>query len=374
MIQKEVNELRRRFNPEKSAVTHIHGCYVNTQKEVIAYIDEPLGTMPREEAGQYLSLLKKSLSGQLGKNLIDIVFSTQQVMGSDEHRLLTGLRDSELKDTEMLNIFYQKIIQSLDMGDSNYVILLAYDAYDVPYRGKDGFHQPDNSDLLFRYILCAVCPVKNGKLALGYFPGDNEFHNCAASQIVSAPELGFLFPTFDDRSANIYNALFYARKPEELHQEFIDAVFKVEAPMSSAEQREVFQTALADSGLSSIEVIRTIHEQLKARIDAHKESKEDEPLSVSVDDICGILYDCGISEENVKAFRERYAESFGLNTVLAPENIIDSRRFELKTGEAKVSVHPEFSYLIETQMVEGKKYILIPADSEAEINGFPVQV
>ncbi len=374
MIQKEVNELRRRFNPEKSAVTHIHGCYVNTQKEVIAYIDEPLGTMPREEAGQYLSLLKKPLSGQLGKNLIDIVFSTQQVMGSDEHRLLTGLRDSELKDTELLNVFYQKIIQSLDMGDSNYVILLAYDAYDVPYRGKNGFRQADNSDLLFRYILCAVCPVKNGKLALGYFPGENEFHNCAASQIVSAPELGFLFPAFDDRSANIYNALFYARKPEELHQEFIDAVFKVEAPMSSAEQREIFQTALADSGLSNIEVIRAIHEQLKARIDAHKESKEDEPLSVSVDDICAILYDCGITEENVKAFRERYAENFGLNTMLAPENIIESRRFELKTGEAKVSVHPEFSYLIETQMVEGKKYILIPADSEAEINGFPVQV
>lgn len=374
MIQKEVNELRRRFSPEKSAVTHIYGCYVNTQKEIIAYIDEPLGLMSREEAGLYLTLLKKSLSGKIGKNLIDIVFSTQQVMDSDEHKTLTALRDCELKDSNLLNAFYQRIIESLDMGDSNYLILLAYDAYDVPYRGKDGFRQADSSDLLYLYILCAICPVKDGKLALGYFSGENEFHNCAASQIVSAPELGFLFPAFDDRAANIYNALFYARKPEELHQEFIDGVFKVEPPMSAAEQRELFQSVLTDSGLSSMGVIRAVHEQLKARIDAHKDSKEDEPLSVSATDISAILYDYGVEADKVKAFQQNYAERFGAGAVLAPENIIDSSRFQLKTGDATVSVSPESSYLIETQVVDGKKYIMIPADSEAEINGFTVQV
>ncbi len=374
MIKKEISELRRRFQPEKTAISHIYGCYVNTQKEIISYIDESFGLMPADEAGQYLTLLKKSLSGRLGKNLIDIVFSTQQVMDSEEHRALMALRDSELKDGQQRNAFYEKIIQSLDMGDSNYLILLAYDAYDVPYRAKDGMRQTDSSDLLYRYIICAVCPVKDGKLALGYFSGDNEFHNCLANQIVSAPELGFLFPTFDDRAANIYNALFYVRKPEELHHEFIDGVFNVDPPMSAAEQREAFQIILSDSELSNMSIIQAIHEQLKARIDEHRDRREDEPLTVSAGDVSAILTDLGVDDKKIKAFEQKYSERFGTGAVLPPENIIDSSRFELKIGDATVSVDPAYSYLIETQVIEGKKYILIPAAAEAEINGFAVQV
>ena len=374
MTKKEISELRRRFQPEKTAVSHIYGCYVNTRKEIISYIDESLGLMPEDEAGQYLTLLKKSLSGRLGKNLIDIVFSTQQVMDSDEHRTLMALRDSELKNGEQRDAFYQKIIQSLDMPDTNYLILLAYDAYDVPYRSKDGMCQSDSSDLLYRYIICAICPVKDGKLALGYFSGDNEFHNCLANQIVAAPELGFIFPAFDDRTANIYNALFYARKPEELHHEFIDGIFQVEPPMSAAEQREAFQAALADAELSNMSIIQSVHEQLKGRIDEHTDSKEEEPLTVSAGDIAAILTDIGVDEKKIKAFEKNYAERFGAGAVLPPENIIDSSRFELKVGDATVSVDPEYSYLIETKVIEGKKYILIPAEAEAEINGFTVQV
>ena len=374
MTKKEVSELRRRFQPEKTAISHIYGCYVNTHKEIISYIDESLGLMPEDEAGQYLTLLKKSLSGRLGKNLIDIVFSTQQVMDSDEHRTLMALRDSELKDGALRDAFYQKIIQSLDMADSNYLILLAYDAYDVPYHGKDGMRQADSSDLLYRYIICAICPVKDGKLALGYFSGDNEFHNCLANQIVTAPELGFIFPAFDDRTANIYNALFYARKPEELHHEFIDGIFKVEPPMSAAEQREAFQAALTNAELTNMSIIQSVHERLKARIDEHADSKDNEPLTVSSGDIAAILTDIGVDGKKIKAFEKNYAERFGSGAVLPPENIIDSSRFELKIGDATVSVDPEYSYLIETQIIEGKKYILIPAEAEAEINGFAVKV
>ena len=149
MNQKEIAELRRRFKPDKSAISRIYGCYVNSNKEVISYIDESLGMMPEDEAEKYLGLLKKTLSGTQGKNLIDIVFSTGQVMDSDEHRRLMALRDSGLKDGDMLREFYDKIIESLDMGDSNYLILLAHDAYDVPYRGKDGNINADASDQVF---------------------------------------------------------------------------------------------------------------------------------------------------------------------------------------------------------------------------------
>jgi len=269
MTTKELGELRRRFRPDKNAISRIYGCYVNSSKEVIAYLDESLGRLTQEESEKYLSLLKKALSGTQGRNLIDIVFTTQQVMDSDEHRLLSRLRSSELKDNETLEAFYQTVIQSLDMGDSNYLILLAHDTYDVPHRGKDDELQADASDEVFSYIVCCVCPVKDGKIELGFFSGDNEFHSCVANQIVSAPELGFLFPAFDDRAANIYNALFYSRKPDEIHHEFIDAVFHTEPPMSAAEQKEAFQTALSDAleDSFSMDVIQSIHEQLREKIE-----------------------------------------------------------------------------------------------------------
>lgn len=373
MNQKEISELRRRWRPEKSAVSRIYGCFVNSSRQIVSDLDESLGMMPQDEAEKYLGLLKKALSGTLGKNLIDLVFSTQQVMDGEEHRLLSALRSSELKDGQARKAFYQKVINALDMGDSSYLILLTHDAYDVPRRGKDDEVQADASDEVFSYILCCVCPVKEGKVQLGYFPGDNEFH-CAAGQIVSAPELGFLFPAFDDRAANIYNALFYSHKPGELHQEFIDAIFKVEPPMSAAEQREAFETALGD-GLEdacSIEVVQTIHEQLLERITQHKESKSPEPLAVTVGEIGNILAGAGVSEERIAAFRSKCAERFGEGAVLNPANLIDPSRFEVKAGETTISIPPEASYLVETRMIDGKKYLLIPTGDGVEVNGLPV--
>lgn len=374
MNQKEISELKRRFRTEKNAIGRIYGCYVSAGREVISYIDEPLGMMPLEEAEKYLGLLKKTFSGTLGKNLIDIVFSTRQVTDSDEHRLLMALRDSRLKDGEVRHEFYQKVIDSLDMGDGNYLILLAHDAYDVPRRGKDSETQADASDEVFSYIVCCVCPVKDGKLELGYCPGENEFHNCAASQVVSPPELGFLFPTFDDRTANIYNALAYARKPDELHQEFLDAVFHTEPPMSPAEQREAFQTALTGAleGACSLEIVQAVHERLSARIKDHRESKDPEPLSVTAQEIGGILRDCGIAEEQIGAFVDQCGERFGKDAALSPANLIESKRFEVKAADVSISVPPEQSYLVEARTIEGKKYILIPAGEGIEVNGMPV--
>lgn len=374
MNRKEISELRRRFHLEKNAVSRIYGCYVNSSRAVVSYIDESLGRMPQEEAEKYLGLLKKALSGTLGKNLIDIVFSTQQVMDSDEHRLLMALRDSELKDGEIRQTFYQKVIDSLDMGESNYLILLAHDVYDVPRRGGDGELQPEDSDQVFSYVLCCICPVKDGKLELGYCPGENEFHNCAPCQVVSPPELGFLFPAFDARAANIYNALAYSRKADELHQEFLDAVFHTEPPMSAGEQREAFQTALAGAleESCSLDVVQTVHEQLVGRIEQHRESKDPEPLAVTAKEVGNILRDCGVGEERIAAFCESCSQQFGEGAALSPANLIDSKRFEVKTGDVTVSADPECSYLLETRMIDGKKYLLIPVDDSLEVNGMPV--
>ena len=373
MTQKEIAELRRRFRPDKSAINHIYGCYVNGNREIISYLDEPLGIMPQEESEKYLSLLKKSLSGTQGKNLIDIVFSTQQLADSEEHRLLMALRDSQLKDGKARKAFYDRVIGSLDMDGGNYLLLMSYDAYDVPYKGKDGETQTDASDTVFSYIVCCICPVKDGKPELGFFAGENEFHSCTASQIVAPPELGFLFPAFDDRAANLYNALFYSKKPDQLHQEFIDAVFHTEPPLSAAEQRDAFETALSDAleGACSMEVAQAVHERLRDQIVQHKASHDPEPLAVTAGEVGAILRSCSVPEEQVSCFLENCEEQFGKGAALDPMNLIDSGRFEVETSDAKISVDPERSYLVETRIIEGRAYLLIPAEG-VTVNGLPV--
>ena len=376
MIQKEVSELRRRFRPDKNAISRIYGCYVNTNREIISYLNEPVGLMTQEESEQYLGLLKKAISGTLGKNLVDIVFSTQQVADSEEHRLLMALRQSALKDTAAREAFFQRVIQSLDMGDCNYLILLAHDAYDVPYRGKDDDLQPDASDQVFSYLVCAICPVKDGKPALGFFAGENEFHSCMAKQIIGQPELGFLFPAFDNRSANLYNALYYLRKPEVSHPEFVEAVFRAELPMTSVEQREAFCGALQEALEEdcSVDVVQTVHERLRELVEGHKEAKIPEPLEVSAREIGQFLRDAGISDQRVQQFCQQCDERFGKQAPLHPENLVDCRRFQLKTESASVTVDPAQSYQVEGRILEGRKYLLIPADDGAELNGVPVDI
>ena len=214
MNEREVSELRRRFRPDKSSISHVLGCYVNEQGEIVARFDQSLGLMSQEETEKFLTLLKRTLSGGLGKNLLDIPFTTRQVAEGEEHRQLMTLRDSALKDEEAVEAFFQKVIRSVQI-EGNYLILLAHDRYDVPYRASDGARQNDASDQVYSYILCSVCPVKPTKPALGYYVAENEFRTRTADWLVAPPELGFLFPAFDDRSANLYNALYYTRNTAE---------------------------------------------------------------------------------------------------------------------------------------------------------------
>ena len=144
MNEKEIAEIRRRFRGDKSNINHIRGCYVNEKREIISQFDQALSMMPQEETENMLGVLKRTLSGTLGKNLIDISFATQQVVDSDEHRLLMALRDSALKEEEMVQVFFQRVIETLAL-EGNYLILLAYDTYDIPFRSRDGETQKDAS-------------------------------------------------------------------------------------------------------------------------------------------------------------------------------------------------------------------------------------
>lgn len=377
MNQKELNEIRRRFKPDRTAISKVYGCYVSSARQIISYIDAPMGLMSQEEQEMFLNLLEKSLSGALGRNLIDIVFSTAQVADSDEHRLLQTLRQTALQDPNAREMLYRRIIDSIDMGDSSYLILLAADAYDVPRRGSDDQVLADGSDTVFKYFVCSICPVKDPTLALRYSDELSEFHSCSTGHIASPPELGFLFPAFDDRAANIYNALFTARTPRSCIRRSSTRSFtsrKRPCPPRSRRTSSVRLSATCSSASAATMSSSPSTSSWRGRIQEHKESHDPEPLELSVREVGEVLSNSGVPSEKAEAFEAKCRRQYGENAALNPKNLIEAGKFQVTTPEVKITVSPEYSYMVEARVIDGRKYILIPADENVEVNGITVNI
>ena len=374
MNEREVAELRRRFRPERNSFGTVRGCYVNELGHIVSRFEQSLAMMSQDEAELLLGVLRKTLSGALGKNLINLSFETGQVAYGEEHKLLRTLRDSELKDEDGVEALFQKVSDSIQM-EGGYLILLVCDAYDVPRRGR-GEERLEDSGEVYRYLLCSVCPVAETKPALSYYMRENEFHNRQMNQLVSAPAFGFLFPAFDDRAANLYGALCYTKDPAQSHEDFIQAVFHTPAPMPAAAQRENFQATLGESleNDSSYEVVQAVHGQLREMIAVHKENKEREPLTLTKGQMAGVLRACGVAPEYTQAFQDRFDETFGPDVQISPRNLIDTAKVEVRTPDVVVQVNPERGDLVRTEIIQGCKYILIRVDGEVEVNGVKVQI
>lgn len=374
MNNKEIGEIRRHLRRERSNITALYGCYVNQNKEIISCFRQSTGMMPENESEKYFALLRRTLSGSLGKNLIDINFKTSQVAGSPEHKLLMDLRSTQLKDENLLNAFFQKIIDSVVM-EENFLILIGCDSYDVPFKKLDSADH-DRSDETYTYLICTVCPVKQTKANLHYVPDEKVFHDGAMNYMVSAPSLGFLFPAFDNRSTNIYNALYYTRDTKQSQEAVVEALFNTPIPKPAAQQKESFEALIANSlgEECSLDVMQTVHEQLCQRIEMHKEAKIPEPLMIAKEDVKQVLSSCGISQEKLAKFSVDYDEAFGFEAELFPKNIIDDKHFQLKTPDVVIKVDPTRSDLIETRIIGGVKYILICADEAVEVNGVNIHI
>ena len=375
MNDKEIGEIRRHLRRDRSNITAIYGCYVNDNKEIIAEFRQSTGLMPENEADKYYGLLRRVLSGAIGKNLIDITFKTAQVADSPEHKMLMELRKTALKDDELRLSFYQKIIDNAAL-EGNYLILIGCDSYDVPFKGKDDLSNPDSAEETYTYLICAICPVKQTKANLHYVPEEKLFHDGAMNQPVAAPMLGFLFPAFDNRATNIYNALYYTHDVKTSQDALIEALFNTPVPMPAAEQKKCFEalltTALGED--CNLDVVQTVHDQLCQRIELHKEAKVPEPLMIAKADVKEALASCGVSEEHLAKFSVDYDETFGFEADLHPKNIIDNKRFEIKTPDVSIKVDPTRSDLIETRIIGGVKYILICADENVEVNGVSIHI
>ena len=375
MNQKELNELRRRFKPDRTAISKVYGCYVSSSRQIISYVDAPLGLLSQEEQEMYLNLLKKTLSGALGRNLIDIVFSTAQVADSDEHRLLMRLRDSGLEDEEAVQTLYEKIAGSLHLAD-NYLILLAADRYDVPFRSRDGFRQEEGSEQQFSYILCSICPVKETKPVLRYDSAEGKFHERGTDWVASAPEVGFLFPAFDDRATNLYGALYYTKNTDSSYEEFVSAVFNLQPPMPAGTQRETFREVLTDAleDECSVNVVQNVHTALRELVLTHKETRAEEPLAVTRQEVGAVLEHCGVSEPKMAAFNVKYDEAFGGGSEVPPQNLLGAAQLEYRTPDVVIRVNPDRQDLVQTRVLGGAKYLLINVDEGMELNGVSVRV
>lgn len=374
MLEKEIAELRRRMRGEKNNIDILCGCYVNEKKEIITSFKQSVPAMGAEEADKYFALFRRTLSGTVGRNLLDISFSNAQVLEGEEHKLLTALRDSGLSDTDAVQTMYQTIIQNLEL-DGNYLILLAHDVYDVPSYGKDG-ERSEESETMFSYIIGCVCPVKLTKPSLRYDSFRSLFQSRSADQVVASPELGFLYPAFEDRGANLYGALYSTRNLTDSHEELANALFGAQLPMPADTQRETFSGVLTETLAEecSYDVVQSVHDTLLARVEAHKEQKDEPVAPVSKEELRGTLGKCGVSAERLEQFDKRFDESFGESAALCPQNLIGKGGLELRTEDVTVHVDAAHSDLVQAVLLDGKPCIVIRAEGQLTVNGVAVRI
>ena len=237
MTKKEVLEIRHQFAQATCSIDKICGCYVDGDRRKIATMKEAFLSLPEEEAFKYFEIFKKNLSGSIGKNLITMPFPTDSEFDGGTQEFLLKLRNSKLEDDELIDQFYDKVIENYDYT-GNYLILLIHDAYDVPGKALDGMTMDDASDTVFEYLLCCICPVALSKPGLSYDASLNEFHNRIRDWVVNMPETGFLFPSFNDRATDIHSTLFFNKNPEEPHSEFVEGILGCSLPLSAGSQKE----------------------------------------------------------------------------------------------------------------------------------------
>ncbi|MGN0334956.1 MAG: DUF4317 domain-containing protein [Lachnospiraceae bacterium] len=373
MNKKEVLEIRKQFSPANCAITRMCSCYVDHEKNKVCEYRQAFLSLPEEESFKYFDIFRHTLSGTLGKNLINMEFPLDSEMPGGTQEFLLKLRNSELKDEMLVEEFYDRIIENFDYGE-NYYIVLIYAAYDVPGRASDGMEMEDASDTVFAHILCSICPVKLSKAALSYNPHTNLMEDRIRDWIVEAPVSGFLFPAFHDRATDLHAMLYYSKNPEQLQEALIENVFGAGIPVTAKSQKEIFDTVVSGTlgENCDFEVVRNIHDHLCEMLEEHKESPE--PLTLSKLDVKRLLEDSGASEEKMQVFEQEYDAAAGKDTKLLAGNIASARKFSVETPDIVIRVNPERADLIETKEIDGRKCIVIAIDDHVKVNGVNVRL
>ena len=372
MTKQEISEIKKLFTPKNCSITRICGCYVDGEKNKKTELKQAFLALPEEEMFKYFEILRKSLSGTIGKNLLNLEFPLKSETEGGTQEFLLRLRDSRLKDDALLEQFYDRIIESYEYV-GNYLILLIHDTYDVPGRTKDGAEMEDASDEVYEYILACICPVDLSKTGLSYNAAENTFQNRLRDWVVGMPDTAFLFPAFNDRSADIHSTLYYSKDAAELKDEFIDKVLGCPVPLPADCQKEAFQ-ALVEEVMGdncSVEAVKNIHYELTEVVQEHKEDPE--PVVLDKNKVKTIFAKSGLDDDSMDAFDQCYDDTVGPDTELMLDNIYSSRSFEVNTPDVTVKVKPERTDLVETKVIDGRQCLVIDLQGTAEVNGVAVK-
>lgn len=372
MNKKEVLEIRKQFTPANCAITRIAGCYVDHEKNKKMESKSAFLSLPEEEAFKYFDIFKKTLSGTMGKNMLNMEFPIDQEMPGGTQEFLMKLKASKLEDDMLLEEFYDKVIATYEYAE-NYYIILIHAMYDVPGRSSDNLEMFDASDEVYEYLVCSICPVSLSKAGLSYNAESNCIQDRIRDWVVDMPDKGFLFPAFNDRSTDIHGVLYYTKKSEDLQPELIEQLLGARMPMSANTQKETFQMLIEDTlgEDGDYETIRNIHDTLNDMIEEHKE--EQEPLQLDKTDVRKVFEKSGISSEKMECFDQNYEETAGEKTSLLATNITETKKFQIETPDIVIKVNPERADLIETRVIDGRQCLVIAVDDHIEVNGVNVR-
>ena len=372
MTRKELNEIKSQYTLEDCGILRLCGCYVDGERNKITQFNENFLNLPEEEKHKYFDIFKKTLSGTPGKNLVDMKFNVDAYADEGARTFLMNLRDSGLKDDRLLNEFYDRIINNYSYV-GNYLILLINQVYDIPAVTTDNIEMDDASDEVYSYILCSICHVNLSKPGLGYDEEDNNFHDKKQNHMVDVPDVGFLFPAFNKRSADEDMTLFYTKDVSEFEDGLIDCLLDCAVPLPAKQQKETF-TSLVNEALgeeADLEIVKNIHENLEQIIE---EKKQESPAPVMLDktEMQDLLEKSGVKEEKLENFEEHFEMAAGEHGKLVASNVSSGKKFEVKTPDVVIKINSDKTDIVSTQVIDGRQCLVIQIDERLEVNGISV--
>lgn len=337
MRKKDILELKRRLKKDHCTFTKMCGCYVNGEKHTILKFRETFLNLDEDEYFKYLEIAKKVLSGTIGNNILELNFPINEDLINEKQISLMQLKNSKLKDDALLDDFYKSIIDSYDYT-GNFLILIFHDAYDVITKTTDN-SKLDESEEVYEYVLCALCPVSLSDPGLRYFEEENKIKARIRDWVVDPPTNGFVFPAFIERSSDVNSIMYYTKNAKDTHPELMEEALGCYSKQTATIQKETFQSIIKDSFSAdenkADKVFMEIQENLNTMIDEYNAIYDDtdcDPITLTKKEMQNLLIESGVPEEITTKIEKSYVENFGDDIPLA-ENLIDSK--VLKANEQR---------------------------------------
>ena len=372
MNKKEILEIRKLLAKENTRINRISCCYVDGHKEKKTVFTQSFYSVHEEAMFKYSDIFKKTLSGTIGKNLHTLEFPLDEEMNGEKHELLSELVKSELNNDSLNESFFDKIIEKYSYPE-NYLIILAHGVYDIPSKSTDNTEIFDASEYVYKFMVCSVCPVNLSKPGLCYDAGSGSFIEHLQDWMVQMPDTGFLYPAFNDRNTDIHSLLFYTKNADEPHAEFTEDILGCYPPVAAKEQKLGFN-ALVEEVFGSecdFNTVKEIHENLN--IIAEEKKEEPEPPALEKNDIKKILSNCGADEKQLEVIDNNFDIEAGKTEKVMMSTLGNLKKFEVESPDIKIRVSSDRTDLIDTMMIEGQEYIVIPLTDEVRVNGLLVR-